>query len=76
MANNVIDLNEYRKKKTEPKEELRFDNQPQQNLVQTTQPIDNKFDRAAHNKRVMESFKIQRKNPTPPPPPRGDKTSE
>jgi len=71
MADNVIDLNEYRKKKTEPKEELRFNNQPQQ---QTTQPIDNKFDRAAHNKRVMESYKIQRKNPTPPP--TRDKTSE
>jgi len=73
MADNVIDLNEYRKKKTEPKEEFRFNNQPQQ---QTTQPIDNKFDRAAHNKRVMESYKIQRKNPTPPPPPTRDKTSE
>jgi len=73
MTDNVIDLNEYRKKKTEPKEELRFNNQPQQ---QTTQPIDSKFDRAAHNKRVMESYRIQRKNPTPLLPPTRDKTSE
>lgn len=58
----LIDLNEYRARKSSEKREADSKKMEESEIIKS---------RAAHNERVLQSYKIKSAAPPPPPPKRG-----